>query len=121
MRLDYATVRYEINAPYTHRTPCDFLSVLDELHKNVQVQPVDVPAAEFIRTIPATGQLLLPVPDDAADDIDHLVVDSHHHVDTAHRRADHHCHQRRLRRLRTYTSGTVASGSGVARIPTREG
>lgn len=87
-----------------------FFSILDELHKNVQVQPVDVSAAEFIRTISATGQLLLSVPDDAADDIDHLVVDSHHHVDTAYRRADHHCHQRRLRRLRTYTAAVAEPG-----------
>jgi len=77
-------------------------SRLDELHKNVEVHPVHVSAAELIRTIPTAGQLLLPVPDDAADDIDNLVVDSHHHFDTVNRRADNYRHQRRLRRLRMY-------------------
>lgn len=77
------------------------VSLLDELHKNVEVHPVHVPAAQLVRTISAAGQLLLPVLDDAADDIDNLVVDSNHHVHTVSRRADDYGHQRRLRRLRT--------------------
>lgn len=111
MRLDYATL-YAVQNKYAGHTRGTFdeffFFLLDELHKNVQVHTVDVSAAESIRTVSATGQLLLPVPDDAADDIDHLVVDPHHHVDTADRRADHHCHQRCLRRLRTYTANAAA-------------
>lgn len=75
---------------------------LDELHKNIEVFPIDVPAAEFVRTISAAGQFLLSVSHDAADDIDNFIIDPHHYFDTVSRCVNNHCHQRRLRRLRTY-------------------
>lgn len=75
---------------------------LDKLHKNIEVHFVDVSATEFIRTISAASQFLLPMPNDAADDIDYIIIDTYHHFDTTDRRANNHCHQRRLRRLCTY-------------------
>jgi len=80
---------------------------LDKLHKNIEVQLVDIPAVEFIRTISAASQFLLSVPNDAADDIDYIVTDSHHHFDSSGRRANDHCHQRCLRRLCTYKPVTL--------------
>lgn len=79
-----------------------FVFQLDELHQNVEVHPVHVPTAQLIRAIPAASQLLFPVPNDAADDIDNIVVDSYHHLDTIDRGADNYCHQGRIRRLRKY-------------------
>lgn len=76
-----------------------FCFFLDELHKNIEVLSIDVFAAEFIRTISAASQFLLPVPYDAADDINNLIVDAHHHFDTISRCSNNHCHQRCLRRL----------------------
>lgn len=71
----------------------------DELHKNIEVHPVDVSTAEFVRTVSTAGQFLLPVPDDAADDIGYIVIDSYYYIDTVSWRADDYCHQRCLRRL----------------------
>lgn len=81
-----------------------FLNMIlsDELHKNIEVHPANVLAIEFIRTIPTASQFLLLVSHDAADDIDNLVVDTHHDFDSVGRRANDHCHQRCVRRLRTY-------------------
>ncbi|KAE9539806.1 hypothetical protein AGLY_005058 [Aphis glycines] len=70
-----------------------------KLHKNIEVHLVDVPATEFIRTISTTSQFLLPVPNDAANDIDYIIIDTHHYFDTTDRRVNNICHQRRLRRL----------------------
>lgn len=75
---------------------------LDKLHKNIEVQLVDVPASEFIRTISEASQFLLPVPNDVADDFDYIITDTNNHFDTTSRSANDHCHQRRLRRLCTY-------------------
>jgi len=80
---------------------------LDKLHKNIEVQLVDVPASEFIRTISAASQFLLPVPNDVADDFDYIIIDAYNHFDTTGRRANDHCHQRRLRRLCTYELVTL--------------
>lgn len=79
-----------------------FENFLDKLHKNIEVQLVDVPASEFIRTISAASQFLLPVPNDVADDFDYIITDTNNNFDTTSRRANDNCHQRRLRRLCTY-------------------
>lgn len=82
---------------------------LDKLHKNIEVHVVDVPATEFIRTISTTSQFLLPVPNDAANDIDYIIIDTHHYFDTTDRRVNNICHQRRLRRLCTFMNLSTLS------------
>jgi len=80
-----------------------FLDIsLDKLHKNIEVQLVDVSASEFIRTISEASQFLLPMPNDAADDFDYIIIDTHYHFDTIGWSANDHCHQRCLRRLCMY-------------------
>lgn len=80
-----------------------FLDIsLDKLHKNIEVHLVDVPASEFIRTISEASKFLLPVPNDAADDFDYIIIDTHYHFDTTGWSVNHQCHQRRLRRLCMY-------------------
>jgi len=75
---------------------------LDKLHKNIEVQLVDVSASEFIRTISEASQFLLPVLNDATDDFDYIIIDTHYHFDTTGWSANDQCHQRRLRRLCMY-------------------